>query len=61
MPPHIEAPITSGFQPHVRWMAELVNSPTNTLNVTWEVFQDADPSICPEDQPMRMTTWVLFW
>ena len=42
-----EVPITSGFWPHVRWMAELVNSPANTLNVTWEVFQDAQPISLP--------------
>jgi len=48
MPPHIEAPITSGFRPHVRRMAELVNLPTNTLNVTWEeVFRDAQPISLP--------------
>jgi hypothetical protein len=47
MPPHIEVHITSGFWPHVRWMAELVNSPTNTLNVTWEMFQDARPLSLP--------------
>ena len=48
MPPHIEAPITSGFRPHVRRMAELVNSPANTLNVTWEeVFRNARPINLP--------------
>jgi len=46
--PHIKIPITSGFRPHVWQMAKLVNSPANTLNVTWEeVFWDAQPISLP--------------
>jgi hypothetical protein len=48
MPSDDKIPVTSGLRPYVRQMAEMVNTPANRLDVTWdEMFRDARPVEVP--------------
>ena len=48
MPPGETVPFMSGFRPYVRHMKVLLESPTNTLNASFdEMFSDARPISLP--------------